>query len=188
MSLRQSIAETLIAGDSRKTERGKEDFFRCLNSLDPVVDKIFVTYNGEGDLPEAPEGIRVIWNRDGWNEDFALARNASFDMVKRYQHLNQKKFDWILWVDTDDILEGDIHGVLNSLDPKSQVVMLRYDYAVDPKTEQVLAVQQRERLFRTDMPTHWVYPIHEVCHFPVGTQVARKDGAWIRPWREPKNE
>jgi glycosyltransferase involved in cell wall biosynthesis/tetratricopeptide (TPR) repeat protein len=186
--LRQSIAATLIAGESVKTGRGQEDFYRCLRSLDPVVDKIFVTYNGDDDLPTVPEGIKVIWNRDGWNDDFALARNASFDMVHRYSKLNQKEFDWILWIDTDDTLEGNIHYVLDNLDSKSQVVMLRYDYAVDPKTEQVLAVQWRERLFRTDMPTKWAYPIHEVCRFPVGTQIARKDGAWIRHWREPKNE
>jgi glycosyltransferase involved in cell wall biosynthesis len=186
--LRQSIAATLIAGAGVKSGRGKEDFHRCLLSLDPVVDKIFVTYNGEGELPEVPEGIKVVFTPDGWNEDFAMARNFSFDAVHRYMDLNQTRFDWILWVDTDDTLEGDIHGVINSLDPKTQVVMLRYDYAVDPATEQVLAVQWRERLFRTDMPTKWVYPIHEVCRFPVGTQVGRKDGAWVRHWREPKHE
>lgn len=188
--MRQTIVATLIAGEDVKTEQGLTDFHRCLRSLAPAVDKIFVTYNGEGDTPVVPSDIKVIWHRNGWTEDFAEARNASFDAVHRFCSLNQTTFDWILWVDTDDTLEGvdNLQSMLTNLDSKSQVVMLRYDYAVDPKTEQVLAVQWRERMFRMDMPTKWVYPIHEVCRFPIGTQIARKDDVWVRHWRAPKNE
>ncbi len=194
---RQKIAVAMIAGDGIHSEVGREDFDRCLQSLYGVVDRVFVAYNGSKDLPKLAAEYNDIdvyppatWRWFKWDDDFGLARNESFDMVYNYMDLADDKFDWILWVDTDDTLEypegGDgVDALLHSLDSETQVVMLRYDYAVDPDTDQVLAVQWRERFFRTDTKPLWVFPIHEICRTPPATQYAKREGVWIRHWRNP---
>lgn len=67
-------------------------------------------------------------------------------------------------------------------------MFLRYDYAVDIETEQVVAVQWRERLFRYDAKVLWHYNIHEVAHTGPGAQYARKEGVWVRHWRDPNGD
>lgn len=188
-----TIAAAIIAGPSVKRE-GKEDFNRCLKSLEGYVDIAFIAYNcpDEGleplpdDLPEL--SYKVMMRHFTWDDDFSKSRNDSYQMVHDYMLLSQKHYEWILWIDTDDTLEGGEHlqELIDELDPNTQGVFLRYDYAVDPDTDTVLAVQWRERLMRTDAKFVWHYPIHEICHAPPGTQFARKGQVWIRHWRMPK--
>jgi glycosyltransferase involved in cell wall biosynthesis len=179
---KQRIAAAIIIGGNPNYD----DLKRCLSSLEGNVDAIFIASNGENPVPHI-EGIKtdIFISEFDWEDDFAKARNQSFEMVRAYP----EDFDWILWLDEDDTLEGavNLQPMLAELDPKSQGVFLRYDYAVDPKSDTVLAVQWRERLLRTDANWKWHYPIHEVCHAPPGTQYARKGQVWIRHWRESKD-
>lgn len=192
MIQRKSVAAALIAGDGILEGQGKVDFDRCLRSLTGYVDKVFINFNGDGEIPtyEGPEYPVIVWRFWDWADDFGRARNESFEMVYNYMNLAGAHFDWIIWIDTDDTLEnGDkLQDMLNGLDGSTQGVFLPYHYGVDPETDQVIALQQRERLFRTDVRCKWNYAIHEVCHTPVGTQYARKSDVYIRHWREPKNE
>lgn len=193
MRKRHRVVAALIAGDGILTRNGKENLDRCLESLKLVCEKVFVAFNGDADINKVRDTFPdefIVWKNIEWKDDFAFARNENFSMVRDYMVLSKTTYDWILWIDTDDTLEfdQDPQDMLDELDPSTQVVMLRYDYAVDPDTETVLAVQWRERFFRTDVPTKWWYPIHEVCRTPIGTQYARKGGVWIRHWREPKLE
>lgn len=190
----KTVVAAIIAGPAVKSE-GKEDFERCLKSLEGHVNMAFIAFNCidavAEPLPVLPDlSYKVIMRHHTWDDDFSKSRNDSFQMVHDFMQLSQKHFDWILWIDTDDTLEGgeNIQPMLESLDDNTQAVFMRYDYAVDPDTETVLAVQWRERMMRTDGNFRWHYPIHEICHAPPGTQYARKDQVWIRHWRQPKRD
>lgn len=191
MTARQRIGAALILGNSAKAD--PTDFHRCLRSLDGHVDVVFIAYNGDGDYPELPnECPQTIWGRFDWQDDFSVARNQSFDLVHSYNKTtgSESPIQWLLWIDSDDTLEGgdQLQELIADLDSNTQGVFLRYDYAVDPETEQVLAVQWRERLFRLDVPIKWFFPIHELARTPIGTQYARRHEVWIRHWRQPKME
>lgn len=195
MKTKHKIAAAMIANDGVLSGKGYTDFNRCLDSLRPFVEKVFVGFNGHASLDELREvypDTDIIFKDIEWKDDFAEARNESFQMVRDYADLSGQEIGWILWIDTDDTLESaddyTIVELLDSLDPATQVVMLRYDYAVDPATGTTLAIQWRERLIRSDCNSNWWFPIHEVCRTPVGTQYTRREGVWIRHWREPKME
>lgn len=158
------IAAAIIAGTEVKTD--PTNFTRCLQSLNGYIDKVFVSYNGEGSPPEQiPNAPTQVYKTFDWIHDFSAARNESFQNIHDYEALADDNFDWILWIDTDDTLENGekLTSLIDSLDENTQGVMLRYDYSVDKETEQVLAVQWRERLFRGDLKLKWYYPIHEIC-------------------------
>lgn len=189
MSKKFKIAAALIAGDSVKED--STDFERCLRSLNGYVDRVFVSYNGSGEFPPQVTGAPPItYQYYAWEDDFSVNRNHSFQMVRNWEGLTGEIFDWTIWLDTDDTLEGgeNLQSMLNGVDSETQGIFLRYDYAVDPDTGFVLAVQQRERLFRRDARAVWHYPIHEICHCPAGTQYARRDEVSIRHWRQAEFE
>jgi glycosyltransferase involved in cell wall biosynthesis len=180
------VVAALIAGNDIKED--PSGITRCLESLTDYIEVAFILFNGDGDPPELEGNIpKIIWGDMVWEDDFAKARNKSFELVHNYMKLSGEKFDWIMWIDTDDTLEGgeNLQSMLDELDPSTQGVFLKYEYAVDPDTGQVLTAQQRERLFRIDVVARWHYPIHEVCHTPNGTQYAKKDSVWIRHQRNP---
>lgn len=156
---------------------------RCMRSLEPWVDGIFINWNGQG-TPDDKDYYRphvefFRWKKFPWKDDFAWARNRSFELVPKDQ------YDWILWIDLDDSLENgrDLQLLLGSLDEHTQAVFMRYDYATDPASGRVIAEQWRERLLRTDGEWRWDYAIHEVCHHPTGTQMAKRDDVWIKHHR-----
>jgi glycosyltransferase involved in cell wall biosynthesis len=173
-----SIALAMILGDL--DEEGHEKFKNCIESFEPYVDRIFINYNGKGEYPlwlyEIPY---VNIEKFKWEDDFSLARNQSFEMVPKDEH------DWIMWADSDDTLaEGDkLQELLDSLDSETQGVFLKYDYAIDADTDNVIIEQWRERIFRTDCQVRWKYPIHETADTPPGTQYARRDEVWLRHHR-----
>lgn len=188
-----SLAGLMIMGSYEK-----ENFERLLRSIDGYVEILFVHFNHgslglipEEEFPIIPDDVslKVIFQRYTWDDDFAKARNENLEMLYNYQNLSGKKFDWWIWLDQDDTIENpeDLPTLIESLDENTQMVFLPYHYGVDPKTEQVIAIQQRERLFRTDCKVKWSYPIHEVAHSPISTQAARKKDVIIRHWREPHN-
>lgn len=173
------IAAAVIAGDSLQ----RDDWERMEQSLRPHVQSLALSWNGRSSRP--PRWLRstagLAWAHLPWDDDFAEQRNHSFELVP-------EEHEWILWIDTDDTLAApDGLGFLHELDPLTTGVFLPYDYGHDPETGVVIVRQQRERILSRRARWRWVYPIHEVCQSGVGTQLARRDDAWIVHHREPRH-
>ena len=179
------IACCMILGDSYDINQVK----KCVKSLkDAEVDKLFIAFNGK-----TRRALGWLWaylseielpflvQKFGWENDFSKARNQSFEMVPK------DEFDWIMWIDSDDILvaEKPLREVLKSIDEYTQGVYLRYDYAVDPATNKTSIEQWRERIFTTKINWMWVYPVHEVVFSGAGTQFAKREGVYVRHQRNP---
>jgi glycosyltransferase involved in cell wall biosynthesis len=155
------------------------------------IDKLFIAYNGKtrssltwwfdfmGQI-----GLPFQVQKFAWEDNFALARQQSFDMVPK------DEFQWIMWIDSDDEFFAPIplKKLVADLDEYSSGLFLRYDYAVDKETDTVIVEQWRERLLRSDVNWQWKHPIHEVCLGPPGTQFAKRDGAFIRHLRTSGQE
>lgn len=172
------------------------DFNRAIFSLvGRGVDILCVIYNGKdydkfleiaGESP-----VPIVHQHREWEEDFSLARNQSFDLVRAISKHNGGSIEWVLWMDSDDSLEKadeveTLWDVIDNANSTAQGIFLRYDYAVDRKTQTVLAVQWRERLLRLDGNWQWFYPIHEICHAPAGVELDRSEMFWTSHWREPR--
>lgn len=183
----ERIALAVIAGDSAI----EEGFERMLRSVAGKVHGVFVAYTGtkggEDKLVELvdpeifPEGVIAPV---GWAEDFALARNQSFDLV--YEHMAvhsdvpDSQFDWIIWLDCDDVIPEhvDLQAQIRILRKKrAHGAFVNYNYSLDPKTGVVFVSHMKERIFRTDVSWNWDWPIHESCHGPIATRMAQLDAA-----------
>lgn len=173
-----------------------ENWERMLRSAMPHVDQLFIGYTGsdqDEDIPnfrlfnltlrlsaelDCPVMIRAI----GWDKDFARARNDNFAMVPK------DDYDWIMWLDSDDALEGgdNILAALDALPSKVKLVFAHYIYAFDQKTGEVKVEQPRERFFRTDIDVQWFWIIHETCNVPPGVMMSEipKEQVAIRHWRD----
>jgi len=174
--LTKKIAACLISGDKYEEEEVK----KLLESLEPHVEGIFLAYNGEKNkLPwQKYTSIKIVQKKFKWEEDFALARNQSFSLVPR------DKYDWWLWIDTDDVLrvkEGadSLDEMFDSLDEYTKGVFIKYNYAIDPNTNAVVVEQWRERFLSTELDWKWKWPIHEVAAAQFATQLARRDHCYI---------
>lgn len=183
-SKRQTIAAALIVGDNCSAG----EWNRCIQSLVPWVDGIYVAYNGKSkkfpySTPTRSSfgwgGVPFQFKRFRWEDNFSTARNQSFSLIPH------DKFDWILWIDTDDTLQSgeSLQDTLASLDPGTQGVFLKYEYGWDDDLKKVMVEQWRERLLRADCRWLWNYPVHEICHAPPGTQYARRHDVWVRHHR-----
>lgn len=179
----ERIALAVIAGDSAI----EEGFERMLRSVAGKVHGVFVAYTGTGDHdrelfsimdPEIfPEGCIAPIE---WVNDFAYARNESFELV--YNHMKahsadpDSQFDWIMWLDCDDVLPEhvDLQAQIKILRRKhAHGAFVNYNYSLDPNTGTVFVSHMKERIFRTDVDWNWSYPIHESCHGPIATRMAR---------------
>jgi glycosyltransferase involved in cell wall biosynthesis len=172
------VAACLIAGDSWE----EKDIKRLLGSLQGVANGIFVSYNGSKSKLKWQKwtDIPLHQSKLAWEDDFAKARNHSFSLVPR------DEYDWYLWLDTDDefVAEKPVQEVLDSLDPYTQGVYLRYDYSIDPITNQVVVQQWRERILSTKVDWKWVYPVHEVARGPLGTVLGQREHLFVKHHRD----
>lgn len=172
----QRVALCLITGDGTS----HEDWDRLLASAAPWVDGIYVGYTG--DSPEFPfsttESMTV--EHVGWDQDFAKARNANMAMVPR------SEYDWVMWLDSDDeLLHGEqLNDLLAAQNERVGVVFMKYWYAVNPDTGEVVVEQFRERIFRSSVETQWNFMIHEVVHFAPGTAMSKPEtDVIVKHWR-----
>jgi glycosyltransferase involved in cell wall biosynthesis len=184
--LKNQLAACLILGDAFD-DKELEQLFK---SLEPHAKGIFVAYNGvEFEASELEQEFKKFWKEDKhlirvqkfkWEENFALARQQSFDMVPK------DKYDWMMWIDSDDIFHAPngLDAMFESLDEYTKGIFIRYDYAVEPDTGLVVVEQWRERILATDTPWEWRYPLHEVAAAPPGVQFARRDDCWLEHMRK----
>lgn len=139
---------------------------RCVASLKPHVDGIFITANGEKTEETQTwakeEGIQYSYL--AWSDDFSLQRNYSFSLIEK------EKYDWILWADSDDIVYGGekLREVAEiSLKNGFDCVFFDYYYGCifdgEPAFEHIThidLIQKRERLLKPHV-FEWRGRLHE---------------------------
>ncbi len=129
---------------------------RCLVSVQDIADEIIIVDTGSTDKTRdiARDFTEKIYNFK-WINDFAAARNYSYD---------QATMDYILWLDADDvILPADWNKLIelkDSLDPSVDIVMLKYNAAFDDQGNVILSYM-RERLSKRSGKYRWQEPVHE---------------------------
>ena len=166
-----------------------DDLKQALESVKGQVDASFITITTEsnGKLKELAEsmGAVVDYQPDkffytikqediDWIKEFGLKTSLElgdkiflFDAARNYcMDLIPKTFDWIFWIDVDDVLRGSKLREIAKLadDNKAESVFMNYLYQVDlvdGKVAHVLIEHLRERLIKNNGAYKWVAPIHE---------------------------
>lgn len=188
--MKNRLAACLILGDAYKEEELK----RLFKSLEPHVHGVFVAYNGTeyyiddifDKLDDYFELNLLHVNKFEWQDNFALARQQSFDMVKETIDDGKETYDWMMWIDSDDTFHAPngLDEMFESIDEYTKGIFLKYNYAVEPETGLVVVEQWRERILSTDVDWQWKYKLHEVCAAPPGTMFARRNECWIEHLRK----
>lgn len=141
---------------------------KAIASIFEHVDAIYITATGK-DVKTIEEYCKVNkeyglhYSYHKWNDSFADARNFNFSQVPH-------SFDWIWWMDTDDILIGGENLRMIAQKAKENgkdVVFFTYWYGCtfkgepSPQTmQEVLMEQNRERLLKPGVTT-WKKRLHE---------------------------
>lgn len=131
---------------------------RCLESLAPISDGIFLTITGNN---EACEEIGKKYNANishmDWVNDFAKARNFALSQVTpEYTH-------W-MWADADDVIRGaeKIRETIES-NPEVDAFIFNYLYAFD-KWNNPVVVHMKTRILKNDGCVEWRGSLHEDFH------------------------
>lgn len=139
-------------------------------------DELVVVDTGSTDGTDeaaAQAGARV--ERFEWIDDFAAARNYSFDCCTG---------DWVIWLDADDRVIPEVQSGINQLKAELSTparrdvdaVMLEYWYhfrANDPSS--CTFSFGRERIIRRSAGLRWAGRVHEVISVPSGRIHFRRD-------------
>jgi glycosyltransferase involved in cell wall biosynthesis len=178
----QRIALCIMVGDGTS----HDDWNRLIASVEDNVDSIYVGYT-EDDASKFPFRTtdNMVVQAIGWDQDFGRARNENLAMVDR------SKYDWIMWLDSDDeLVNGDkLKDLLQKANPRVGLVFMKYWYAFNHETDEVVVEQYRERIWRAHIPMRWDYMIHEVAHFPPGTAMAKPEtDVIVKHWRDLLSE
>jgi len=145
--MKPTLSLAMIVRDSEAT------LDRCLKSFAPVVDEVIIVDTGSKDrtLEIAAKYTDKIFFFD-WIDDFAAARNYSFDMCTG---------DFIVWADSDDELTPEEATKIKALDlSDKEVIICHYQYAHDEFGKCTLPVP-RERIIKRSLGLKWVGEIHE---------------------------
>ena len=130
---------------------------RCLDSVEGIFDEIIIVDTGSTDKTREIAEKRVGKVYDfKWIDDFSAARNYALSLAKG---------DWLMWLDADDVIEGENRGLLKeqiaSLDTEQpDVVMLPYNVGFD-ECGRVTLSYERERIFRAAAGLRFEGAVHE---------------------------
>src|SRR4051812_23995367 len=129
---------------------------RCLDSVEGHVDEVCVYDTGSEDgTVEHLEGRGVTVRRGEWRDDFAWARERSFELVS-------PETAWVLWLDDDDVLVGGEHlrKLVASAEPAHDGFALLYEYTRNELGKTVVQLW-RERVVRRERTLRWQGTVHE---------------------------
>jgi len=141
----------------------EESLARCLDSIAGLVDEIVIVDTGSEDRTvEIAQTYTSNVYTFPWIDDFAAARNYSFSKATK---------EFCMWLDADDVIEEvqqkEFRRVKESLNPETDVVMMKYDVAFDEKGKPTFSYY-RERILRNDGTHIWKGAVHEAI-VPQGT-------------------
>ncbi len=135
---------------------------RCLKNAAQFADEIIVVDTGSRDRTKRIAELYTDKLYDYvWQDDFAAARNASYEKASG---------DFILWLDADDDIEAeDIERLLElkrRMPADADVVF--FTYTGDPRDDSAFAegTVLRDRMVRSCLKPRWKYPIHEAIPIP----------------------
>lgn len=130
---------------------------RCLSSVQGIADEIIIVDTGSTDNTKQIAGKHTQHIYDfHWVDDFAAARNFSFDQATQ---------DYILWMDADDVFEEEDRlkfiAFKQQLDIDADSVMMLYHLAHDVDGKPTYTFR-RNRLVRRDRGFRWEGAVHEL--------------------------
>jgi len=130
---------------------------RCLNSVGSHVDGMFITQAGPKKNPAVSTVIKAHGAQESfykWNDSFADARNYNFSQVP-------KEYDYILWLDADDVLRGG-EKLRETVEANMSIDLfsLWYLYAFD-EWKNPIVVHHKSRIIRNDKCVEWMGDLHE---------------------------
>jgi glycosyltransferase involved in cell wall biosynthesis len=134
----------------------EESLGKCLMSIQGIADEIIIVDTGSTDETKktAKNFTDKIYDFP-WIDDFAAARNFSFEKAT---------MDYVMWLDADDILLKEDRDKLaelkNTLAPSVDVVMMKYNTAFDARGN-VTFSYYRERIVKRACNFRWHEPVHE---------------------------
>jgi len=145
-----TISLCMIVRDEEKT------LGRCLSSVKDAADEIIIVDTGSVDETKriASQFTDRIYDFP-WIDDFSAARNFSF---------SKATMDYIMWLDADDvIIPEDLSKLVelkSALDPRTDVVMLKYNVGFD-RDGNVTLSYYRSRILKRSRGFTWLEPVHE---------------------------
>jgi hypothetical protein len=169
------ISLNIIVKDD--SELGK--LINCVASALPYVSEVHITANGKqvAEIESYCDENKFDYSYLPWSNDFATQRNYNFARVA-------EDVDYILWLDTDDILVGGEQIVDVATFAKKReidVIYMTYWYGCKFNSEErnldtlvdVELYHQRERLIKPNRIT-WKGRIHETPVNPEGQRFEYK--------------
>lgn len=145
---KRSVSLALIAKDEA------HNLPALLKSVEGCFDEIHLTDTGSQDgTPDIAEKLGCKVHHFKWVDDFAAARNASFEPIKT---------EFVAWLDLDDVLE-DKAAFIRFRDEVMDLAdywVANYIYASHDNGNPACTFM-RERVFRVSKGLRWRYFVHE---------------------------
>lgn len=142
------------------TDEEAELLERCLASLKPYVDGIFITRTHKKSEKPNAEVARVTQQFGGilsdfeWCNDFAAARNFNFAQVP-------KDFDYVMWSDADDVWRG-MDKLKPTIEKNNFVEAFSVWYLYDwDEFKTPTVVHKKTMIIKNDGCAKWVDALHE---------------------------
>jgi hypothetical protein len=156
------IAACLIVKDAAETLE------RCLGSVRPHVDELIVYDTGSTDgtlelldsLRANGDGAPIRTERGEWRDDFAWARERSFELASS---------EWLMWLDADDVLVGGeaLRPLVAEAPLELDGFVVSYECARDASGHLIQLVW-RVRVVRKTSGFRWQGVVHEGLFLPEG--------------------
>lgn len=136
---------------------GAEALQRLLPKVKPFVQQMVI-----GIDDRTKDASRAVAKRHGartflftFEDDFSKPRQRALDMTKA---------DWMLWLDSDDDIDGldKLAGVLAEIEGgEGNALYCPYFYEQNPETKRWTLILTRERVIHHPERWHWVNRVHE---------------------------
>jgi len=175
-SLFPKVAWTLMVQADKKNATSLN---RALASIAGHVDDIFIQLNAPKGKKISPE-VRAVAEQFTdkifdyvWADNFVAARNDLFSKVP-------KKYDWIGWMDCDDIIDfpEQIWPVTRIMPSNVNCIHIMYDYEKDEYGNVSVALWSA-RIVRNNGSYHWQSSIDDEETSVHETLVPRRNGAAV---------
>jgi GT2 family glycosyltransferase/tetratricopeptide (TPR) repeat protein len=159
------VSACLIVKDEEESLPG------CLASLADLADEVVIYDTGSTDSTVAlARGAGAVVVEGYWDDDFGRARNSAL------AHCTGR---WILWIDADEVLEGDLNSLrarLQSSSVEGYVVLIENESGNGWNSR---SVHSACRLFRRGVGS-WSGHLHEQVQGPGGRLLALADQEDVR--------
>ena len=131
-----------------------ENLPRIFKSIEGCFDEIHITDTGStDDTVKIAQELGAKVHHFGWCDDFAMARNVSFEPITT---------DFVFWMDGDDVLENreEFINFRDNVMDLADYWVANYIYSSDASGKPMCTFA-RERVFRTSKKMRWRYFVHE---------------------------